>query len=686
VVIAAAVVTGLGAVRQRQAASPKDLYTSAQAREQLVRATHEGASADRTAALREFRSVIDSYRAIVWQYPNSGYCDNALWQGAHIAADAFGRFGEERDRQTAVAMLNALVSEYPSSGFVSKAKAEAARLDHAAPPARVEAAVSQAAGIAGREASPAAIATARDAAPVGVPPGARSAGTNELLGQAAAPDAGLPGRPTGSARDVLSARESPLVSVRAIRRTTGEDAVQVTIELDGPAPYREERLDQPPRVFFDLANTRTEDPLRDAVLTYDTDVVRQIRVGRHPNHVTRIGQYRARFLREPFRLVIDCYRVAPGSELPKAAPAPRTEPGKANPPAAASREPANGPAPRTEPGRANPPALSSRETSSGSARLPARVPTIGGEGHVVPSPEPPPALPIVAGIPVSPESSPKADVPSGTLGSPTHVRASASPASTVLPAAPASNLSGGYSLARQLGLGVGRIVIDAGHGGRDPGALGAGVTEAEITLDIALRLEKLLLKEPGLEVVMTRRTDAYVPLEERTAIANRAGADLFVSIHCNAARDAAINGVETYSLNFASTAHAATVAARENAAASLPMSSLSEIVRVIALNSKFDESRDLARQVQVSLVRRLRAQQLNVRDLGVKQAPFVVLVGASMPSVLAEVAFITNKQEGRLLASETYRQRAAEALLEGISRYQRSLKKTQIASQQPASK
>ncbi len=627
--------TGLPAGAQAPSPSPKDMYAAAQARELQLRSALAQSASTLSSTLRDYRAAIDAYRAIVWRYPTSGYCDNALWQGAHLAVDAFARFGEERDRQTAIAMLKALVSEYPSSAFVAKARAEASQLElpSAKTPSRSEPKRAD-------EAPPPATEPARDAA---------------------------------ARKEAPSIAEPPTVSIQRITRATTPEAVEVIVELDGPTTYREERLDGPPRVFFDLANTRAIDALRDAVLTYDTDVVRQIRVGRHPNQVTRIvleldgvARYSVKMAREPYRLIIDCYRTAPPPGLPAVKPAPPSDPGKAIGPSGASVRP-------VVPGAA-------RET-------PSVLPSVPAGPRIAPrhSPEPPLLPPTIQGKLVLLEPAPKADAAPISPAPPGADRGKA-PALAAAPDPPTSNLSGGYSLARQLGLGVGRIVIDPGHGGRDPGAVGAGVTEADMTLDIALRLEKLLVKEPGIEVVMTRRTDVYVPLEERTAIANRAGADLFLSIHCNAAKDPLIHGVETYSLNFASTAHAATVAARENASAALPMGSLSEIVRVIALNSKVDESRDLARQVQLSLVRRLRVQSQAVRDLGVKQAPFVVLIGAAMPSVLAEVAFITNPQEGRLLANANYRQRAAEALLEGISRYQRSLKKNSVPSELPIAK
>jgi len=240
---------------------------------------------------------------------------------------------------------------------------------------------------------------------------------------------------------------------------------------------------------------------------------------------------------------------------------------------------------------------------------------------------------------------------------------------------PSANLDGKFSLARQLGLGVARVVIDAGHGGHDPGAQANGVNESELTLDVATRLSKLLQKQPGVEVVMTRDTDVFVPLEERTSIANREGADLFLSIHANASRNPRARGVETYFLNFASNPDAEAVAARENSASGRAMHSLPDIVKAIALNNKLDESRDFAELVQRSMVKRLMTRNKQLRDLGVKQAPFVVLIGASMPSVLAEISFVTHKQEGQLLKSTAYRQQIAEALFDAVVKYQESLKR-----------
>jgi N-acetylmuramoyl-L-alanine amidase len=415
------------------------------------------------------------------------------------------------------------------------------------------------------------------------------------------------------------------IAIRDIKRSELPDGVRLTIEMDREARYHSERLENPRRVFFDLKGAAPSATLLDASLKFDDDIVQEVRVGRHPG-ATRIvmempgaESYSVFTLYEPFRLVVDFKRAAAGAPTPL-------------PP------PTGPPPPVPDPGA--------------TAGPPPAVPT---------PPKPSPAL--QADSPVAKDTSPSASRP-------------AAPS----PAPPAANADGKFSLARQLGLGVSRIVIDAGHGGHDPGAKANGLSESELTLDVALRVQKLLEKEPGVEVVMTRATDVFIPLEDRTRIANREGADLFLSIHANASRNTKARGVETYFLNFASNPDAEAVAARENAGSGQSMRKLPDIVRAIALNNKIDESRDFAEMVQRSMVRRLSSSNKVVRNIGVKQAPFVVLIGASMPSVLAEISFVTNKQDAALLKTGAYRQQIAEALLDAVVRYQQSLKKMRASS------
>ncbi len=242
--------------------------------------------------------------------------------------------------------------------------------------------------------------------------------------------------------------------------------------------------------------------------------------------------------------------------------------------------------------------------------------------------------------------------------------------------------AGNLSLARQLGLQVSRIVIDAGHGGQDPGATSNGLLEADVVLDIARRLAERLGSQPGVEVVMTRTDDTFLPLRARTALANEVKADLFLSIHANASRNSKAHGVETYFLDFALDPEAEQIAARENLAASGKMKDLQNLLETIAANSKLRESREFAGAIQRAMVSHLQAVNADVRDLGVKQAPFFVLIGARMPSVLAEVSFVTNRHEASLLATDAYRDRIADALLEGIFRYRKALDRAPRTTQQ----
>lgn len=436
-----------------------------------------------------------------------------------------------------------------------------------------------------------------------------------------------------------------LVLISAVTRHPVTDGVEIRVALDGPVTYTEERLTGPARVFFDLKHTRTAEALRDAVLRFDGELVRQVRIGHHPEQVTRIvldlegaRSYETRVESDPPRMVILCRAEASPQALPDAPAAERPQTGDA----AVQMAP--------------PPAAQPAEPPAGTAGVgsPAAEPAAVEQARAEPAITEKPATD-------KPGGSPPAPTPAG------------------VPEAPSSNLAGGFSIARQLGLRVSRIVIDAGHGGHDTGARGTTITEAAVALDISLRLERLLLKEPGVEVILTRRTDVFIPLQERGEIANREAADLFISIHANASRNRAATGVETYLLNFATSSDAAAVAARENSSSAMTMSRLDDLVKKIALTNKVKESRDLAGYVQTALVKRLRPANKGLRDLGVKQAPFVVLVGAAMPSILVEVSFISNRQEGRLLATPAYRQRIAEGILDGVRRYQSSLKKVKVA-------
>ena len=221
---------------------------------------------------------------------------------------------------------------------------------------------------------------------------------------------------------------------------------------------------------------------------------------------------------------------------------------------------------------------------------------------------------------------------------------------------------------------VNTIVIDPGHGGKDPGAIGpGGLREKDITLSVSKKLGALLRTRHGVNVLYTREKDVFVPLNERTEIANAKGADLFISIHVNASEQRKARGIETYFLNWTDDREAIRVAARENRISFDKMqkvqSGLQMILQDLARNSKREESMRLAHSVQNSMVSALSRDYSQVENLGVKYALFYVLVGAEMPSVLAEVSFISNHQEERLLAKSSYRNRIAEAIADGIEAY-----------------
>ncbi len=570
-------------------APPRSAYADALAREQAVRAA---LSADRVdgATVKDVRAVINAYEAVVRHYPASGYSDNALWQAGRLALDAFARFGQPQDKTAGIRLLRALETQYPTSRLAKLVAAELVRAE-----------------------------------------------TTVAGGDVARTETTVVG--PERARPKVERRSAAIATIKNVSRALLPDAVRVTIELDAEVPFHEERLTDPVRVFVDLPSTRAVPALVDQTLRFDgdIDVVRQIRIGRHPNSTTRVvldaagvTSYSVYALYNPYRLVIDCAR----------------------PTAAASSVP--GVTPGTPPVRSNAasPVLPAHQVAEDWGRpRPSMAPRAAGLVASAREPEPPPL---------------RSDAPPA-------------PAVTV---PPPLNLPGGLSMSRQLGLGVSRIVIDPGHGGHDPGAKGKGVTEAELVLDVALRLEALLRKIPGVEVLLTRRTDEFIPLPERTAMANRESADLFLSIHANASPNAQARGIETYFLNFANNRSAAAVAARENAASSMAMGALPDFLKAIALNNKLDESRDFAAQVQRAMLEKVRGTNKTVKDLGVKQAPFVVLIGATMPSVLAEISFVTNPQEARLLRGSVYRQRIAEALLAAIRKYQTSLKSVTAVAHQ----
>lgn len=243
-----------------------------------------------------------------------------------------------------------------------------------------------------------------------------------------------------------------------------------------------------------------------------------------------------------------------------------------------------------------------------------------------------------------------------------------SPQSAEMPKAAKGKPQEKLSLAQQLGLGIRKIVIDPGHGGKDPGAMAFGLKEKDVTLALAKQIAKILAETYHYEVVLTRTKDVFIPLEERTAIANTQKSDLFISVHTNAHSDQGKGGIETYFLNLATDAHAMRVAALENATSTHSIGEMQDILSTMLQQSKIVESTRLAQFVQSNLISGL-GRSYKSRNLGVKQAPFYVLIGAEMPAILTEISFITNPAEAKLLQSDQYINQIAVHLAAGIAAY-----------------
>jgi N-acetylmuramoyl-L-alanine amidase len=276
---------------------------------------------------------------------------------------------------------------------------------------------------------------------------------------------------------------------------------------------------------------------------------------------------------------------------------------------------------------------------------------------------------VVDIFPLDPGEAPEPPPPAAGKTTPPAKR----PSPTVHPAQPAQS---GYSMARQLGLGVRTIVIDPGHGGIDPGCLDdAGHLEKEVNLDISLRLKALLAARKDIDVILTRETDIHVPLETRTVLANQKKADLFISIHVNAFTDKRRRGVETFFLNFSPDPRVNELAARENATTTKTIGEMEKIIKKIVETSKVIESRELAQKIQANLIQCLSRQYSEIKDLGTRGGPFWVLIGSGMPAVLVEVSHFSNPKEAARLMDPAYRQKIAQGIFDGLLGYIQSLGK-----------
>lgn len=486
-------------------------------------------------------------------------------------------------------------------------------------------------------------------------------------------------------------RHGRLPYITGIRHWSTPNSTRVAIDLQQQVRYQAARVTHPDRIFFDLSGTHLSPELsgRPVEVTGDAFLTR-IRAAQTSPDTTRVvldvsslTDYSAFFLQNPPRLIIDVHgnpNPTPPREIAAATPPLNTAP-SAKPSISERTLPAPrpsavaGPQPVPDADSDNGSALtdvqklSSQPGEVRATHRPTTAPVVASFGRTAPAP--PPSR--TAARTATPAALASDDVPpaeAGTGGVP-----ASEPATGHVPNPHAPN-----SMVRALGLKINRIVIDAGHGGHDSGTLGpGGLEEKDIVLDVALRLGRLLKQRLGADVIYTRADDTFIPLETRTAIANQAQADLFISVHANSSPDTDARGVEVYYLSFTSSADALEVAARENATSDESIHQLSDLVKKIALQDKINESRAFAEDVDQSLYAGLDQGNPGLKDRGVKKAPFVVLIGANMPSILAEISFLTNPDDAAELRQPRYRQRIAESLYRGVSRYVSSLNGVRVA-------
>jgi N-acetylmuramoyl-L-alanine amidase len=503
-----------------------------------------------------------------------------------------------------------------------------------------------------------------------------------------------------------------LAHLTSVRHWSTPDYTRVAIDIDveQEVKYQSGRVPRPDRIFFDLYDTKLAGDLVGKSFDVDAGFLHRIRVSQFKTNMARVvldvddvAEYSAFFLPNPYRLIIDIH-----GKLPAPTTTARSE---AKPPLvkntdviadAAVGKPATGTRPA-----AGPSATLGQSETTGLSPSPARDSKpqnlkTSARDHTIPEKPPETAKsdpPRIADDPILGDEAPGKTTSKPTTG-PTFEaiapqessRARRKPQSgqnqdgvvsaatgTAHVAAPTAQ--GERSLIRALGLKIGKIVVDAGHGGHDTGTIGPnGLMEKDLVLDVALKLGQLLEQRLGAEVIYTRDDDTFIPLETRTAVANKEQADLFISIHANSSDDSSARGVETYYLNFTTSKDALDVAARENAVSEKSIHELQDLVKKIALKEKIDESREFAFDVNRSLYAGLSARSPGIHNRGVKKAPFIVLIGANMPSILAEISFVSNPADETKLKTNEYRQRVAESLYKGINKYVSGLSGVRTAS------
>ena len=592
--------------------------------------------------LSEYKQVVASYHRVYLITPRAAEVPDSLLSVAELYTEMGDRFGRSY-YQSAVDAYQFLVREYPTNKYCQDALLRIAKLQR------------EQLGDA-----PLAAKTYEDFLKK-YPHSKRKREAQEALAELALLQNNAPSAPAANAPSTAKTEDDGPVRggaiapgrsdpneaprVRRIRTSLNGEATRVTIDLEDTVQYSSARIASPERIFFDLHSARLTPEVARGNVRVEGNLLSAVRVAQNQAGVVRVvldvsgvKDYSASLLNDPPQLVIDLY-----GEIRRGAPV----------------------------GTAK--SKSSKTQTSGDDSS-ENAGNVSDDSPGVPTVPPRNAA-------VDPGSSAVSEAPNKTasnrrtLSSKTLATAGARPDLIQPTKAPQPTRDGQATLTRALGLKIGRLVIDPGHGGHDTGTIGpTGLMEKDLCLDVALRLGKIIQQRlPGADIVYTRSDDTFIPLEERTNIANQAKADLFISIHANSSENHSTRGVETYYLNLKGSPEAMEVAARENASSEQGVHDLEDLVKKIARNEKIDESREFAEDIQDSLSKRIQKSGKAMKNRGVRKAPFAVLIGADMPSILTEISFLSNPADEQLLKKPEYRQRLAEGLYQGVANYLQSL-------------
>ena len=685
---------------------------------------------EKDRSLKEYNSLVNAYRRVYLITPRAAEVPAAIDQVAELYR-AMGDLFNEKYYRMAVNTYQFLLRDYPANRYREDAMLAIAQIEkddlrdavlakksyeefltmhpRSSHAAEVRAALDQLRGDSATAGSASKLSAPRDRSNPDLPDRStpKPAITEKSLAATATKE---------EASTESGATSGTRPRVTKIRAWNANTYTRIVIDVGAQVKYQAARLSNPDRIYFDVENAKIDpELLHKPVDVEGGGFLKSVRVGQNQLDVVRVvlevdhaKDYSVSLLPNPYRLLVDVYGDSATTEesaranSPASGPAPGSAPKPAKDiPVAKSGKPAEEPASKT-PGKASektPPThaatsaskvdvtLNGKVTAQSYSQMPQPFREGTGRNSIPRSASVPATLDRPAQTDRIAESAPLSPPGTASRVAPPPLVARSAPSKTksarnlksahdqaeeLGPASiPEPIRDGQQSLSRALGLKIGRIVIDAGHGGHDTGTIGpTGLMEKDLCLDVALRVGKLIQQRlPSAEVIYTREDDTFIGLEQRTEIANDARADLFLSVHANSSPDHKARGIETYYLNFTGSSDAMEVATRENALSENGVHDLQDILKKIVRNEKIGESRDFAGTIQESLAKRLENTNRGDRSRGVRKAPFVVLIGANMPSVLAEISFISNPSDEQWLKKPENRQRIAEGLYRGIETY-----------------